>query len=76
MKQKFREFMQQYFHTCGDCCPVDRWNFFIKANFLGKEYTYAIEYTRKLLEKGYIQICEKSIGKCYEISLLGFENLL
>ncbi len=50
--------------------------FFIKANFLGTEYTYAIEYTRELLEKGYIQICEKSIGKCYEITLLGFENLL
>ena len=75
MKLKFLELFNSHFHKVGDCCPVDRWNIFIKANFLGADYTLAMEYTKELLEKEYIQICEKPIGKCYEITLLGFENL-
>lgn len=78
MKLKFLELFNSHFHKVGDCCPVDRWNIFIKLNFLEEDYIdyiLALEYTKELLEKEYIKICEKPNGKCYEISLLGFENL-
>ena len=76
MKQKFKEFMQQYFHTCGDCCPKYQWDIFIQTTFQPYEQQKANEYTQELLTKEYISICSRDIGECYKITLLGFEKVL
>lgn len=76
MEQKFKMFMQQYFHKCGDCCPKYRWDMFIKKTFQPYEQQKANDYTRELLKKEYICICSRDIDECYKITLLGFEKLL
>ena len=75
MKEKFIDFMNLNYCKIGACCPVEKWEIYMR-NDLGMYDCEEVErFKQSMLDAEIIILVQKEVGLCYEITKYGMQLL-
>lgn len=75
MKEKFIDFMNLNYCKIGACCPVEKWEIYMRNDLGMYSKSEVARFKQKMLDEQVIVLVERDIGLCYEITEFGMQLL-